>query len=61
MRLYPLTARGVMEASALYEPPSATCTQVGPDALFHGKEEVLCTALSKEILSTTFLLVRVNS
>jgi len=34
-----LTARGVMEASALYEPPFSNLHGEGPDALFEGKTE----------------------
>ena len=36
-----LTARGVMEASALYEPPFSSLHAEGPDALFDGKENVI--------------------
>jgi type I restriction enzyme, R subunit len=36
-----LTARGVMEASALYEPPFTNLHAGGPDALFDGKENVI--------------------
>ncbi|HET7370481.1 MAG TPA: DEAD/DEAH box helicase family protein [Gammaproteobacteria bacterium] len=36
-----LTARGVMEASALYEPPFSNLHGGGPDALFVGKENVI--------------------
>jgi type I restriction enzyme, R subunit len=36
-----LTARGVMEASALYEPPFSHVHAGGPDALFGGKENVI--------------------
>ena len=36
-----LTARGVMEASALYEPPFSNLHAGGPDALFAGKENVI--------------------
>jgi type I restriction enzyme R subunit len=36
-----LTARGVMEASALYEPPFSNLHAGGPDALFAGKEKVI--------------------
>ncbi len=36
-----LTARGVMEASALYEPPFSNLHAGGPDALFGGKEKVI--------------------
>lgn len=36
-----LTARGVMEASALYEPPFSNLHDGGPDALFDGKENVI--------------------
>jgi type I restriction enzyme R subunit len=36
-----LTARGIMEASALYEPPFNSLHAGGPDALFGGKENVI--------------------
>ncbi|MBN2427893.1 MAG: DEAD/DEAH box helicase family protein [Deltaproteobacteria bacterium] len=36
-----LTARGVMEASALYEPPFSNLHTGGPDELFAGKENVI--------------------
>ncbi len=36
-----LTARGVMEASALYEPPFSNLHAGGPDGLFSGKEQVI--------------------
>lgn len=36
-----LTARGVMEASALYEPPFSNLHAGGPEALFAGKEQVI--------------------
>ena len=36
-----LTARGVMEASALYEPPFSNLYASGPEALFGGKENVI--------------------
>ncbi|MBN2384605.1 DEAD/DEAH box helicase family protein [bacterium] len=36
-----LTARGVMSASALYEPPFSHLHSGGPDALFAGKENVM--------------------
>jgi type I restriction enzyme R subunit len=36
-----LTARGVMEAAALYEPPFSNLHAGGPDALFAGKENVI--------------------
>ena len=36
-----LTARGVMDASALYEPPFSNLHAGGPDALFGGKENVI--------------------
>jgi type I restriction enzyme R subunit len=36
-----LTARGVMEAFALYEPPFSNLHAGGPDALFAGKEKVI--------------------
>ena len=35
-----LTARGVMEASALYEPPFSNLHAGGPEALFGGKKNV---------------------
>ena len=36
-----LTSRGMMEASALYEPPFSNLHGGGPDALFAGKEAVI--------------------
>jgi type I restriction enzyme R subunit len=36
-----LTARGIMQASALYEPPFINLHGEGPDALFAGKGEVI--------------------
>jgi len=36
-----LTARGVMEPSALYEPPFTMLDSRGPDALFSGREKVI--------------------
>lgn len=36
-----LTARGIMEASALYEPPFSNLHSGGPDMLFAGKENVI--------------------
>ena len=36
-----LTARGVIEASALYEPPFTNLHAEGPDALFDRKAEVI--------------------
>ena len=36
-----LTARGVMEESALYEPPFSNLHTGGPDVLFLGKETVI--------------------
>jgi len=36
-----LTSRGVMEASALYEPPFSNLHSDGPEALFAGKENVI--------------------
>jgi type I restriction enzyme R subunit len=36
-----LTARGVMESSALYEPPFSNLHAGGPDELFAGKENVI--------------------
>ena len=36
-----LTARGVMDASALYEAPFSNLHAGGPDALFAGKENVI--------------------
>jgi type I restriction enzyme R subunit len=36
-----LTARGVMEAAALYEPPFSNLHAGGPDALFAGRETVI--------------------
>ena len=36
-----LTARGVMEADALYEPPFSNLHAGGPDGLFAGKDNVI--------------------
>lgn len=36
-----LTARGVMIASTLYEPPFSNLHGGGPDALFAGKEKII--------------------
>ena len=36
-----LTARGVMDASALYEPPFSALHAGGPEDLFAGKETVI--------------------
>jgi type I restriction enzyme R subunit len=36
-----LTSRGVMNASALYEPPFSNLHAGGPDAMFAGKENVV--------------------
>ena len=36
-----LTARGVVDASALYEPPFSNLHAGGPDALFGGRENVI--------------------
>ena len=36
-----LTARGVMSAGALYEPPFSNLHAEGPDALFDGRENVI--------------------
>lgn len=36
-----LTARGIMDASALYEPPFTSLHAGGPDVLFDGKENVI--------------------
>ena len=36
-----LTARGVMEAAALYEPPFSNLHAGGPDELFAGHEAVI--------------------
>ena len=36
-----LTARGVMNAAALYEPPFSDLHAGGPDELFAGKENVI--------------------
>ena len=36
-----LTARGIMETSALYEPPFSSLHSGGPDELFAGKENVI--------------------
>lgn len=36
-----LTTRGIMDASALYEPPFSDLHADGPDELFAGKENVI--------------------
>lgn len=36
-----LTARGVMDAAALYEPPFSHLHAGGPDELFAGRENVI--------------------
>jgi type I restriction enzyme R subunit len=36
-----LTARGVMEASSLYEPPFTDLHAGGPDELFAGKDSII--------------------
>ena len=36
-----LTTRGIIDASALYEPPFNSLHAGGPDALFDGKENVI--------------------
>ena len=36
-----LSARGVIEASALYEPPFTNLHAAGPDALFDSKVDVI--------------------
>jgi type I restriction enzyme, R subunit len=41
-----LTARGVMDASALYEPPFSNLHARGPEALFAGKEKVINRGVS---------------
>jgi type I restriction enzyme, R subunit len=41
MLIEQLTARGVMDASALYEPPFSNIDGGGPDELFSGKENVI--------------------
>jgi len=46
-----LTARGVMEAGALYEPPFSNLHAGGPDELFVGKETVI-TGIFKALKST---------
>ena len=45
-----LTSRGVMDASALYEPPFTMLHAGGPDALFAGKDAVI-NALFKTLKS----------
>jgi len=46
-----LTARGVMDASALYEPPFSNLHAGGPDALFAGKDNVI-TGIFEALEST---------
>ena len=42
-----LTARGIMDASALYEPPFSNLHAGGPGALFGGKENVIDGIIKK--------------
>jgi len=41
MSIEQLTARGIMDAAALYEPPFSNLHAGGPDGLFAGKENVI--------------------
>ena len=52
-----LTARGVMEASALYEAPFSGIHSGGPDELFAGKENVIEGIFEKLEMIRTGLLV----
>jgi type I restriction enzyme R subunit len=55
-----LTARGVMEASALYEPPFSNLHAGGPDALFGGKENVIEGIFEKLKAVNSGLVARVR-
>jgi type I restriction enzyme R subunit len=55
-----LTARGVMDASALYEPPFSNLHAGGPDALFGGKEEVIEGIFDKLRAANSALNVKVG-
>jgi type I restriction enzyme R subunit len=55
-----LTARGVMDASALYEPPFSNLHAGGPDALFAGKEEVIEGIFDKLRAANSALNVKVG-
>ena len=55
-----LTARGVMDASALYEPPFSNLHAGGPDALFVGKENVIEGVFEKLEAVNSGLIARVG-
>jgi type I restriction enzyme R subunit len=55
-----LTARGVMEPSALYEPPFSNLHSGGPDALFSGKENVIEGIFQRLTLVNSDLVSRVG-
>ena len=55
-----LTARGVMDASALYEPPFSNLHAGGPDELFVGKENVIEGIFEKLKAVNSELIARVG-
>ena len=55
-----LTARGVMDASALYEAPFSNLHAGGPDALFGGKENVIEGIFEKLKAVESELIARVG-
>ena len=55
-----LTSRGVMEASALYEPPFSSLHAGGPDELFAGKENVIEGIFEKLKAVNSGLIVKVG-
>jgi type I restriction enzyme, R subunit len=55
-----LTARGVMEASALYEPPFSNLHSGGPDALFVGKNQVVEGIFDKLMAVKAGLIAKVG-
>ncbi|MCA9504779.1 MAG: DEAD/DEAH box helicase family protein [Spirochaetaceae bacterium] len=55
-----LTARGVMEASALYEAPFSDLHSGGPDALFAGKEDVIEGIFEKLESVSSHLMARAD-
>lgn len=55
-----LTSRGVMEASALYEPPFSNLHHDGPDALFVGKKNVIDGIFEKLDIINSGLLAQIG-
>ncbi|NJD17916.1 MAG: hypothetical protein FIA95_01325 [Gemmatimonadetes bacterium] len=55
-----LTSRGVMDASALYEPPFTHLAAEGPEVLFQGRGEVIA-GVSSALKATDAGLIAVQS